>query len=60
MAAASPLIGLKEALEEAKAGLAEGGIPIGAVLVDRDGTIVARGHNMRVQTGDTTGTHCSL
>ncbi|HNO79686.1 MAG TPA: nucleoside deaminase [Phycisphaerae bacterium] len=38
------------ALEEAKLGLAEGGIPIGSVLVI-DGKIVGRGHNRRVQKG---------
>jgi cytosine deaminase len=38
------------ALEEAQAGLAEGGIPIGSVLVI-DGKIVGRGHNRRVQKG---------
>jgi cytosine/creatinine deaminase len=38
-------------LEEAKLGLAEGGIPIGAVLVE-DGEILSRGHNRRVQDGD--------
>ena len=36
------------ALEEARQGLQEGGIPIGSVLV-RDGTVVASGHNKRVQ-----------
>ncbi len=41
---------LRAAIEEAEAGLAEGGIPIGSVLV-RDGTIVSRGHNRRVQQG---------
>lgn len=41
---------LKAALEEARQGLAEGGIPIGSVLV-LDGTIIARGHNQRVQQG---------
>ena len=41
---------LKEAIEEAKKGLAEGGIPIGSVLVI-DGRIVGRGHNRRVQNG---------
>jgi len=41
---------LKAALEEARKGLAEGGIPIGSVLVI-DGKIVARGHNQRVQKG---------
>lgn len=39
------------AIEEAKKGLAEGGIPIGSVLV-RNGQIVGRGHNMRVQEND--------
>lgn len=41
---------LKCAIDEAKQGLAEGGIPIGAVLVI-DGEIVGRGHNKRVQQG---------
>jgi cytosine deaminase len=41
---------LQAAIEEAKAGLAEGGIPIGSVLVI-DGQIVGRGHNRRVQRG---------
>jgi len=41
---------LQAALEEAKKGLAEGGIPIGSVLVI-DGAIVGRGHNRRVQKG---------
>lgn len=45
---------LREALAEARAGLAEGGLPIGSVLADRDGRIVARGHNLRVQSGDPT------
>jgi creatinine deaminase len=40
------------ALEEARQGLAEGGIPIGAALFDRDGTLLGRGHNRRVQDGD--------
>jgi cytosine/creatinine deaminase len=38
------------AIEEARAGLAEGGIPIGAVLV-ADNVIIGRGHNRRVQMG---------
>ena len=42
---------IKEALEEARKGLDEGGIPIGAVLV-KDGKIIGRGHNKRVQEGD--------
>jgi len=41
------------ALEEARQGLAEGGIPIGSVLV-LDGKIVGRGHNQRVQKGSPT------
>ena len=42
---------LRAAIDEAKQGLAEGGLPIGSVLV-RNGQIVARGHNRRVQHGD--------
>lgn len=45
---------LKEAIAEAKAGLSEGGIPIGSVLADSGGRIISRGHNLRVQTGDPT------
>lgn len=41
---------LQEAIAEARAGLAEGGIPIGSVLVV-DGEVVGRGHNRRVQRG---------
>lgn len=41
---------LQAAIDEAKQGLAEGGIPIGSVLVI-DGKIIARGHNKRVQQG---------
>lgn len=41
---------LQAAIEEAERGLAEGGIPIGAVLVHR-GAILGRGHNRRVQQG---------
>ena len=41
---------LKAAIDEAKAGLSAGGIPIGSVLVI-DGKIVGRGHNQRVQKG---------
>lgn len=40
------------ALEEARAGLDEGGVPIGAALFKRDGTLLGRGHNRRVQDGD--------
>jgi cytosine/creatinine deaminase len=42
---------LRAAIDEAKRGLAEGGLPIGSVLV-RNNQIVARGHNRRVQHGD--------
>lgn len=45
---------LQEAIAEAKLGLSEGGIPIGSVLADSVGTIISRGHNLRVQTGDPT------
>ena len=41
---------LQAAIDEAKKGLAEGGIPIGSVLVC-DGKIIGRGHNQRVQRG---------
>lgn len=41
---------MQAAIEEARAGLAEGGIPIGSILVI-DGRIVGRGHNRRVQRG---------
>jgi len=41
---------MQAAIDEAEAGLAEGGIPIGSVLV-HNGTIVGRGHNRRVQKG---------
>jgi creatinine deaminase len=42
---------LQAAIDEAKKGLAEGGIPIGSVIVHQ-GKIIGRGHNMRVQLGD--------
>jgi cytosine deaminase len=45
---------LHEALEEAKIGWREGGLPIGSVLANQRGGIVARGHNLRVQSGDPT------
>jgi cytosine deaminase len=43
---------LAVALEEARQGLAEGGIPIGAALFTRAGELVSRGHNRRVQQSD--------
>lgn len=44
---------MKAAIEEARKGLAEGGIPIGSVLV-KDDKIIGRGHNQRVQKGSPT------
>jgi cytosine deaminase len=49
--AAAPDPFMLAAIEEAKVGLAEGGLPIGSVLV-RGGDIIARGHNRRVQNND--------
>ncbi|MEV2216989.1 nucleoside deaminase [Streptomyces sp. NPDC050997] len=43
---------LAAAVKEARAGLAEGGIPIGAALYGPDGTLLGRGHNRRVQDDD--------
>jgi len=43
---------LTVALEEARLGLSEGGIPIGAALFTTDGVLLGRGHNRRVQDGD--------
>jgi len=45
---------LGEALAEARLGLHEGGLPIGSVLADSAGRVIARGHNLRVQSGDPT------
>lgn len=44
--------GLDVAVAEARQGLAEGGIPIGAALLGPDGEVLGRGHNRRVQDGD--------
>jgi creatinine deaminase len=44
---------MQAAIDEAKVGLAQGGIPIGSVLV-HNGKIIGRGHNRRVQTGSPT------
>ena len=46
------LVMLKTAVEEARLGLAEGGIPIGAALFERSGKLLGSGHNRRVQEGD--------
>ncbi|HRH46595.1 MAG TPA: nucleoside deaminase, partial [Pyrinomonadaceae bacterium] len=43
---------LKIAIQEARQGLAEGGIPIGAALFDKEGNCLGRGHNRRVQESD--------
>jgi len=43
---------LAVAIEEAKTGFAEGGIPIGAALFTKDGGLLGRGHNRRVQQND--------
>ncbi|HEX8248488.1 MAG TPA: nucleoside deaminase [Pyrinomonadaceae bacterium] len=43
---------LETAIEEARQGLAEGGIPIGAALFDKNGKLLGRGHNRRVQEDD--------
>jgi cytosine deaminase len=43
---------LTVAIEEARIGLSEGGIPIGAALFDGKGTLLGRGHNRRIQEND--------
>ena len=43
---------LDVAIEEARLGLSEGGIPIGAALFDGEGKLLGRGHNRRVQESD--------
>jgi cytosine deaminase len=43
---------LQTALDEARSGLAEGGIPIGAALYDAQGALLGRGHNRRIQEND--------
>jgi cytosine deaminase len=43
---------LRIAIEEARLGLAEGGIPIGAALFDLQGNLLGRGHNRRIQDND--------
>lgn len=45
-----PLLAI--ALEEARLGLAEGGVPVGAALFDAQCKVLGRGHNRRVQEGD--------
>lgn len=43
---------LSVAIDEARKGLAEDGIPIGAAIFDQDGNLIGSGHNRRVQNGD--------
>jgi len=43
---------LAVAIAEARLGLSEGGIPIGAALFDSQGNLLGRGHNRRIQEGD--------
>ena len=43
---------LEIAIQEARQGLSEGGIPIGAALFDREGNLLGRGHNRRIQEND--------
>jgi cytosine deaminase len=45
-----PLLAI--AIEEARIGLSEGGIPIGAALFDKNGKVLGRGHNRRIQEND--------
>lgn len=46
--------GMNIALEEARKGYAEGGIPIGGALIAGDGTVLGTGHNMRIQKSSAT------
>ena len=43
---------LEVALSEARQGLAEGGIPVGAAIFDQSGRLIGKGHNRRVQNND--------
>lgn len=43
--------GMQIALEEARQSVAQGGIPIGGALIHKDGRVLGRGHNMRMQKG---------
>src|SRR5690349_7855788 len=46
---------MRLALDEARAALPSGDVPVGAVVVGPDGTVVGRGHNVREAEGDPTG-----
>jgi cytosine deaminase len=50
--AVNPRVLLETALAEARKGVAEGGIPIGAAIFTGDGRLIGAGHNGRVQEGD--------
>ena len=49
--APQPQVGMTAAISQARSSEEEGGIPIGAALVDADGTVIGAGHNLRVQEG---------
>jgi tRNA(adenine34) deaminase len=46
---------MRTALDEAGAALPSGDVPVGAVVIDPDGQVIGRGHNVREATGDPTG-----
>jgi tRNA(adenine34) deaminase len=48
-------VAMRVALEEARDALESGDVPIGAVVLDADGTVIGRGHNVRERDGDPTG-----
>jgi tRNA(adenine34) deaminase len=48
-------VAMRAALDEARDALGSGDVPIGAVVLDADGTVISRGHNVRERDGDPTG-----
>jgi tRNA(adenine34) deaminase len=48
-------VAMRAALDQARAALASGDVPIGAVVLDAEGSVVGRGHNVRERDGDPTG-----
>jgi tRNA(adenine34) deaminase len=48
-------VAMRAALEEARAALASGDVPVGAVVLDASGAVVGQGHNVRERDGDPTG-----
>jgi tRNA(adenine34) deaminase len=46
---------MRAALDEARGALPSGDVPVGALVVDRDGQVIGRGHNVREAAGDPTG-----